>query len=108
MQEPTHIKDDAHKLIESMPDDATWEDLTRLMLETAIDRRGDCGYRSRARLDQLRDSREVGNDSMKVIWSDRALRSLAGIHARISADSEANAHRVIDHIDGRQPAVAGI
>ncbi len=35
---------------------------------------------------------------MKVIWSDRALRSLAAIHAHISADSEANAHRVIDRI----------
>lgn len=36
MQEPTHIKDDAHKLIESLPDDATWEDLTRLMLEQRL------------------------------------------------------------------------
>lgn len=35
---------------------------------------------------------------MNVIWSDRALRSLAAIHAHISADSEANAHRVIDRI----------
>jgi predicted transcriptional regulator len=36
MQEPTRIKDDAHKLIESLPDDATWEDLTRLMLEQQL------------------------------------------------------------------------
>jgi hypothetical protein len=36
MQEPTHIKDDVHKLIESLPDDATWEDLTRLMLEQQL------------------------------------------------------------------------
>jgi toxin ParE1/3/4 len=36
---------------------------------------------------------------MKVIWSDRALRSLAAIHERISAESEAaTAHRVIDRI----------
>lgn len=35
---------------------------------------------------------------MKVVWSDRALRSLAAIHARISADSETNAHQVIDRI----------
>lgn len=33
MQENTHIKEEAHKLIESLPDDTTWEDLTRLMLE---------------------------------------------------------------------------
>lgn len=33
MQETTHIKEEAVKLIESLPDDATWEDLTRLMLE---------------------------------------------------------------------------
>jgi predicted transcriptional regulator len=33
MQEETHIKEEALRLIESMPDDATWEDLTRLMLE---------------------------------------------------------------------------
>lgn len=33
MQESTHIKEEAHKLIESLPDDTTWEDLTRLMLE---------------------------------------------------------------------------
>ena len=36
MQGPTHIKDEAHKLVESMPDDATWEDLTRLMLEQQL------------------------------------------------------------------------
>jgi len=35
---------------------------------------------------------------MKVVWSDRALKSLAAIHAHISADSEANAHQVIDRI----------
>jgi predicted transcriptional regulator len=33
MQESIHIKEEAHKLIESLPDDTTWEDLTRLMLE---------------------------------------------------------------------------
>jgi predicted transcriptional regulator len=33
MQESTQIKEEAHKLIESLPDDTTWEDLTRLMLE---------------------------------------------------------------------------
>lgn len=36
MQEATHIKDEAHKLIESLPDDATWEDLTRLVLEQQL------------------------------------------------------------------------
>lgn len=36
MQEPAHIKDEAHKLIELLPDDATWEDLTRLMLEQQL------------------------------------------------------------------------
>jgi len=35
---------------------------------------------------------------MKVVWSDRALKSLAAIHVHISADSEANAHLVIDRI----------
>jgi toxin ParE1/3/4 len=35
---------------------------------------------------------------MNVVWSDRALRSLAAIHAHISDDSEATAHRVIDRI----------
>lgn len=35
---------------------------------------------------------------MKVVWSNRALKSLAVINAHISADSEANAHRVIDRI----------
>ena len=36
---------------------------------------------------------------MKVIWSNRALRSLAAIHERVSAESEAaTAHRVVDRI----------
>ena len=36
---------------------------------------------------------------MNVIWSNRALRSLAAIHERISAESEeATAHRVVDRI----------
>jgi len=36
---------------------------------------------------------------MKVVWSDRALRSLAAIHERISAEAEAaTAHRVVDSI----------
>lgn len=33
MQETSHVKEEAKRLIESLPDDATWEDLTRLMLE---------------------------------------------------------------------------
>jgi predicted transcriptional regulator len=33
MQETVRIKEEALKLIESLPDDATWEDLARLMLE---------------------------------------------------------------------------
>lgn len=33
MPETTHIKEEAVKLIQQLPDDATWEDLTRLMLE---------------------------------------------------------------------------
>lgn len=33
MQARTHIKEEAIKLIESMPDDSTWEDLARLMLD---------------------------------------------------------------------------
>lgn len=32
MQEANYIKEEAVKLIESLPDNATWEDLTRLML----------------------------------------------------------------------------
>jgi predicted transcriptional regulator len=36
MQETTHIKEGALRLVESMPDDATWEDLTRLMLEQQL------------------------------------------------------------------------
>jgi predicted transcriptional regulator len=36
MQETTHIKEEALKLIESLPDGATWEDLTRLMLERQL------------------------------------------------------------------------
>jgi predicted transcriptional regulator len=36
MQETTHIKEEALRLIESLPDDATWEDLTRLMLEQQL------------------------------------------------------------------------
>jgi len=36
---------------------------------------------------------------MKVVWSDRALRSLAAIHERVSATSEeATAHRLVDRI----------
>lgn len=36
---------------------------------------------------------------MKVIWSDRALRSLAAIHERVSTESEeAAAYRVVDRI----------
>jgi predicted transcriptional regulator len=33
MQQANQIKEEAVKLIESSPDNATWEDLTRLMLE---------------------------------------------------------------------------
>lgn len=36
MQDTTHIKEEALRLIESLPDDATWEDLTRLMLERQL------------------------------------------------------------------------
>ena len=36
MQETTPIKAEALKLIESLPDNATWEDLTRLMIERQL------------------------------------------------------------------------
>jgi predicted transcriptional regulator len=36
MQDTTHIKEEAVKLIESLPDNASWEDLTRLMLERQL------------------------------------------------------------------------
>lgn len=35
---------------------------------------------------------------MKVVWSDRALRSLAEIHSHISTDSETTAHQIVDGI----------
>jgi plasmid stabilization system protein ParE len=35
---------------------------------------------------------------VKVVWSDRAMKSLANIHIRISKDSEEQAHRIIDDI----------
>ncbi|PYU87318.1 MAG: plasmid stabilization protein [Acidobacteria bacterium] len=35
---------------------------------------------------------------MRVVWSNRALRSLADIHTRVSADSEDAANRTADRI----------
>ena len=35
---------------------------------------------------------------MNVIWSDRALKSLAAIHEFISRDSEEHANRTVDRI----------
>ena len=35
---------------------------------------------------------------MRVVWSNRALRSLADIHNHISADSEEGANRTADRI----------
>ena len=33
MQDVTQLKEEARKLIEALPDDATWEDFTRLVFE---------------------------------------------------------------------------
>ena len=33
MQETSHTKEEARKLIDDLPDDATWEDFTRMMFE---------------------------------------------------------------------------
>ena len=33
MQDTSHIKEEARKLIETLPDDATWEDFSRLVFE---------------------------------------------------------------------------
>ena len=33
MQDGTQLKEEARKLIEALPDDATWEDFTRLVFE---------------------------------------------------------------------------
>ena len=35
---------------------------------------------------------------MRVVWSNRALRSLADIHSHLAADSEETANRTIDRI----------
>lgn len=33
MQDGTQLKEEARKLVESLPDDATWEDFTRVVFE---------------------------------------------------------------------------
>lgn len=33
MNQGAYIKEEAHKLVETLPDDATWEDLARLAFE---------------------------------------------------------------------------
>ena len=33
MPDATHVKEEAQRLVESLPDDATWGDLARLVLE---------------------------------------------------------------------------
>lgn len=33
MQHDPHIKDEARRLVDSLPDDATWDDLLRLIYE---------------------------------------------------------------------------
>lgn len=33
LHDSTHLKEEARKLIEALPDDATWEDFTRLVFE---------------------------------------------------------------------------
>jgi hypothetical protein len=33
MPETTHIKEEAQRLVDSLPDDATWGDLARIVLE---------------------------------------------------------------------------
>ena len=33
MSQNAYIKEEAHKLVETLPDDATWEDLARLAFE---------------------------------------------------------------------------
>jgi plasmid stabilization system protein ParE len=44
---------------------------------------------------------------VKVVWSNRALSSLSGIHARISEEAdEATAHRIVNRILGRGDQLA--
>ena len=38
MQDGTQLKEEARRLIEALPDDATWEDLTRLVFERQMRR----------------------------------------------------------------------
>jgi hypothetical protein len=33
MQEPTHVKEEARKLVEELPDNVSWADFARLVLE---------------------------------------------------------------------------
>lgn len=40
MQDSSHLKDEARKLIDALPDDATWEDFTRLVLERQLIEQG--------------------------------------------------------------------
>ena len=36
VSESTHLKDEAHKLVEQLPDDATWADLLRLVAKWRV------------------------------------------------------------------------
>lgn len=68
MPETTHIKEEAVKLIQQLPDDATWEDLTRLMLERQMIDEGIADLEA-GRVwtsDEIRENLECRNESCLV------------------------------------------
>lgn len=106
MPETPTIKGEARRLVEQLPDDATWEDLlyeiyVRQAIEAGLK---DCREgRTRAR---VRSSASPGVADMNVEWSESATAQLQAIRDSLSRTSPGYAQALADRIIRRTEGLA--
>lgn len=106
------FKQEAHKLIDQLPETAGWENLAE-QIEVMLDieagltdsAAGRVTDNAEARHRQRRGASGL-RSCMKVVWADRAKVRLQQIHAYIAQDQPLNAARVVDRLTHRVAQLA--
>jgi len=101
--ETTDIKQEAHRLVDKLSHDATWDDL---MYESMSGRQLSAELQTamRSRHTDRRSPCQIRSPAVRVHFTDAALQQLDGIYSYISKDSTKYAQRVVDQLFRRPTA----
>ena len=94
-------KEDAHKLVDQLPPNATWEDLMHEIYVREAMKKG----MNDSKEVRIRDQGEIRPAKMKVHWTETAEAHLDAIYAYIAQNSATYALHTVDKITKRSKQI---